>query len=415
MPTEKIEKQLVKKPKIPTVKKKIIEPPIERQCGGECGKLKKIEEFPKAKNNSGYSYWCKECSVKKSYFDPNIDPNTTKKKCKGPCQKDKYLIEYTKQKQGIYGYANLCIECRKIKRRENLNIEANYKGTKICNGMLCNGKILQKSQFNKDKYSGDGLQTVCKKCQIYKTNVTYSNFYSFIVKLLNDCRSRVKKKATKGRTLEYNIDKDYIIELYNKQKGKCAITEIEMTYNAINEKNPKDSCHIINKHNISIDRIDSSKGYTKDNVRLICAVINSIRFDSNDKDFYEICRKIASPKKEKVKNIDEIIESKEFLKYVNYKLTNAKFNAKNKKRVININENDIIEQHKKQKGRCNLTKEKLSFIRNNKTAMAIDRIDSTKSYTKDNIHLVTENVNQLKSDLDLEEFREICRLIVEKT
>ena len=54
-----------------------------------------------------------------------------------------------------------------------------------------------------------------------------------------------------------------------------------MTYNSMND-NPEDSCHIINKHNISIDRIDSNVGYTKDNVRLVCAIINSVRFDFND-------------------------------------------------------------------------------------------------------------------------------------
>ncbi len=42
----------------------------ERKCGGACGKIKNLEiDFPKAKNASGYSYWCKECSLNKSYFD----------------------------------------------------------------------------------------------------------------------------------------------------------------------------------------------------------------------------------------------------------------------------------------------------------------------------------------------------------
>lgn len=35
----------------------------ERKCGGECGKVKFLDkDFPKAKNSSGHSYWCKECS-----------------------------------------------------------------------------------------------------------------------------------------------------------------------------------------------------------------------------------------------------------------------------------------------------------------------------------------------------------------
>jgi hypothetical protein len=387
----------------------------ERKCGGQCSQVKSIDLFPKANNNSGYAYWCKECLLNKSYYDPNIDPKITKKKCKGHCESEKFLTEFTKQKQGKYGYANVCIECRKINRRNNVNLNPNMNGTKLCNGNLCQGKELDKSEFNIDKYAGDGFQVVCKKCQMHKINVTYSKFDSFVLKILNDCRARVKKKAARGRILEMDIDKDFINDMYKKQKGKCKITGNEMTYNAINEKNDKDSCHIINKNNISIDRIDSSKGYTKDNVRLICAIINSIRFNLDDDEFYELCNKVIKPsKKNKVYDIDEIIESKKFLQYINYKLTNAKFNAKAKKRKMNLTEEDVIDLYQKQEGLCKLTKEKLSFVKGDDNAMAFDRIDSTKGYIKDNVHLVTEKINQLKSDLDIEEFRTICKHIVSK-
>jgi hypothetical protein len=402
-----------------TKEKKIIavnqEPPKERKCGGKCGQVKSINNFPKAKNNSGYSYWCNECSVNKSYYDPNIDPKTTKKKCKGQCGNEKFLTEFTKQKQGKYGYSNVCIECRKIARRNKTNINPNTIGTKICNGNLCQGKELNKTEFNNDKYTGDGLQSVCKKCQLHKTNVTYSKFDSFILKILNDCKSRVKKKAAKGRILEMDIDKDFIIDMYNKKKGKCKITGNEMTFNAINEKDDDDSCHIINRNNISIDRIDSSKGYTKDNVRLICAIINSIRFNLGDDEFYEICNKVVNPsKKNKVYDIYDIIESKDFLQYVNYKLTSAKFNAKAKKREMKLTEEDIIDLYKEQNGLCKLTKEKLSFDKGDDNALCFDRIDSNKGYAKNNVHLVTEKVNQLKSDLEIDEFKNICRHIVSK-
>lgn len=44
--------------------------------------------------------------------------------------------------------------------------------------------------------------------------------------------------------------------MWNKQKGKCALTGIPMTVTKSGRTNT----------NISIDRIDSNKGYTKDNV-----------------------------------------------------------------------------------------------------------------------------------------------------
>ena len=60
------------------------------------------ENFHKAKNLSGYSYMCKVCATENTYFDPTIDPKTTKKVCndKNCDEPEKFLTEFTKQKQG---------------------------------------------------------------------------------------------------------------------------------------------------------------------------------------------------------------------------------------------------------------------------------------------------------------------------
>jgi len=41
----------------------------------------------------------------------------------------------------------------------------------------------------------------------------------------------------------------------------------------------------VNKYNISIDRIDSSKGYTKDNIQLVGSIINIMKNDIKEEDF----------------------------------------------------------------------------------------------------------------------------------
>ena len=62
--------------------------------------------------------------------------------------------------------------------------------------------------------------------------------------------SRIKKSAEK-RGLEFNVDLDYIYNLFEKQNHFCSITG--------------DFIPDINK--ASLDRIDSSKGYIKGNVQ----------------------------------------------------------------------------------------------------------------------------------------------------
>lgn len=71
------------------------------------------------------------------------------------------------------------------------------------------------------------------------------------------------------------------------------MTRFKMTW----IKHPNDSeTHINNKYNISVDRIDSSKGYTKDNIQLICGMVNIIKYKLPQEKFIELCKKISKKK-----------------------------------------------------------------------------------------------------------------------
>ena len=48
--------------------------------------------------------------------------------------------------------------------------------------------------------------------------------------------------------------------------------------------------------NISLDRIDSSKGYTKDNVQWLHKDVNNLKMDFDQKEFLEWCKKIVKHK-----------------------------------------------------------------------------------------------------------------------
>lgn len=70
------------------------------------------------------------------------------------------------------------------------------------------------------------------------------------------------KKRKKTRLLEMTIDVDFLVNLWDSQKGECAITSYPMRF---------PECSLFS---VSVDRIDPSKGYTKDNVQLVCQGIN---------------------------------------------------------------------------------------------------------------------------------------------
>ena len=101
------------------------------------------------------------------------------------------------------------------------------------------------------------------------------------------------KRNAKNRNIKVKITIDDIKQLYNEQTGLCALSMFRMTHN----KQPNDSpTHINNRFNISVDRIDSSKDYTVDNIQLVCAIVNVIKYNMNTDEFIDVCKKICKHK-----------------------------------------------------------------------------------------------------------------------
>lgn len=90
-----------------------------------------------------------------------------------------------------------------------------------------------------------------------------------ILKAISKCFTNSKKRA-KAFGWSNNLSIRYIAELYLDQKGICPITgHILSPYSGDwNQKNP---------YKMSIDRIDSSQGYIKGNVRLVTHWANNAK------------------------------------------------------------------------------------------------------------------------------------------
>lgn len=159
----------------------------------------------------------------------------------------------------------------------------------------------QYTKFNRDNSNlhnnRGGLCTQCKECQrkryYEERNRILNNDYLALKYKLN-----AALKSAKRRCKEYNrfidIDLDYLFYLWNKQNGKCALTGMDMTYKFYEGR--------VNS-NLSIDRIDSSKGYTKDNVQLVCMVANQMKNDLSLEEFINICANVINYNKTKNRRI----------------------------------------------------------------------------------------------------------------
>jgi len=110
----------------------------------------------------------------------------------------------------------------------------------------------------KDKYYNS---FVCKevfdkhviKKREYHTNLFKNNPFQVIL------------RSAKSRSSS-NLTEKYLLELFEKQQGKCYWFNVPMSLDRIKGfKNP---------HLVTIDRLDNSKGYTKDNIVLACLTAN---------------------------------------------------------------------------------------------------------------------------------------------
>ena len=129
-------------------------------------------------------------------------------------------------------------------------------------------KCVLKSYY---KHKGEEKNKIRKK--IY--NHSYGQYFksykhiftpkTFLAKCLN-----VTRKNDRKVNREFNIDIKYLLELWELQGGKCAVTGIQMTYK------------FRDLRAVSIDRIDSTKGHIKGNIQLVCQFYNLGKKDHPD-------------------------------------------------------------------------------------------------------------------------------------
>lgn len=95
------------------------------------------------------------------------------------------------------------------------------------------------------------------------------------------------KKRSKERNIELGIERNDLLELFEQQKGKCALTGVSFDLSVRNGGK-----HICNPYSMSVDRIDNKFGYIKNNVRLICSIANVAKGRWSDIELIEFCKKV---------------------------------------------------------------------------------------------------------------------------
>ena len=182
------------------------------------------------------------------------------------------------------GQDNLHLICRECEDAIAKNIE--WKDGKL----LCHycGEYKDINDFSANGTESkirNNRRTICKSCfakrqRLHDQSLDEEKKFDKCLRWrLLSARDRAKKL-----NIEFNLTLDYIKELWDNQNGKCALSNINMTFLLKEGRVPT---------NVSIDRIDRNKGYIKGNIQLVCMACNQIKSDLSETKMYEFCKKIV--------------------------------------------------------------------------------------------------------------------------
>ena len=148
---------------------------------------------------------------------------------------------------------------------------------KIC---FCCKQAKTTDLFFKHSQTPDGLHSWCKACCNIGNAKSRQKVNSTI-----EGRAKIflqnAVKSAKKRNQEFSLEIKDVVEFWELQNKICAYSGLEMTLEA-------------GKLNtVSIERIDSNIGYTKENTILVCQAVNRMKSDFSYDDFYFLCKSVA--------------------------------------------------------------------------------------------------------------------------
>ena len=178
-------------------------------------------------------------------------------------------------------FHTICKECeKKIKREKEWK-----EGKLLCH---CCGIYKDENDFTPNGNTSparNGRKSICKNCDCARQRNRDINLKDAIKlrKCMNSRFLAARDRANK-HNIPFDITLDYLMELWDKQKGMCALSGIEMTFEL-----KMGRTHT----NVSIDKIDRTKGYTVGNVQLVCMACNQIKSDMTEEAMYYFCKNIV--------------------------------------------------------------------------------------------------------------------------
>lgn len=122
-----------------------------------------------------------------------------------------------------------------------------------------------------------------RSCGCLKSDYISKKYWQGVGEVSKTCWSHYKHGA-KACNIEFTVTIEEIWELFLKQDGKCALTGYPIKLS----RNPKSE-----RPTASLDRLDPSKGYTRDNCQWVHKTVNLCKHTLTNKEFINLCKLIV--------------------------------------------------------------------------------------------------------------------------
>lgn len=246
-------------------------------------KLKSNKEILSERRGNKSPLWAGFKSIPRVFFTANKNSAATRS------------IDFNIKIEDIY---NLYIEQNKKCKLSNIDLD--FGSRKIKNSKRNASIDRIDSAIG---YTINNIQLVDSRVNIMKKDFTLDHFFYLCNLVINpidadndqyvydkNCNVnltyRTCERRANSKKFDFNLSRDILLSIYEKQNKRCAITNLPIEFKAEYRK------PFFNQ--ASIDRIDSSVGYVKENIQLVIKDINFMKHKINLSELKFLCKEIVN-------------------------------------------------------------------------------------------------------------------------
>jgi transcription elongation factor Elf1 len=168
------------------------------------------------------------------------------------CKIEKSVREFCLDKHTTSGYKAHCKVCSKAAHTKWKELNKDY--------VLSSAK----------EYREKNRDVIRSKQNEQYANLTLAQKFAHLI-----------KDASRRKTVQCFITVEHLHDVWQRQEGLCAYTKLPLSSEA----------HQLST--VSLDRIDSDKDYTVDNIQLVCVPVNRMKLDYTEDQFIQLCKLVA--------------------------------------------------------------------------------------------------------------------------